>query len=297
MKVVFKSILLILAAATGFLTACQAAPAPSAGIKVIVVESFLADITRQIAGSRLKVDTLIPINVDPHAFEPTPRDISRIADSQVLVINGGGIETWLTPVLNNAPGQHLVIEASKGLSSRTAAAVDPHFWMDPTHVITYTQNIRDGLIQVDPAGKSTYEDNARAYIAQLKDLDSWISLQVQQIPPARRLLVTNHESLGYYADRYGFTVVGTIIPSVSSEAAPSAQEVVKLINTIRSTGSPAVFLEIGANPDLARQIASETNLRVISDLYTESITDPNGPAPTYIDMLKMDTRTIVDALK
>ena len=280
---------LLLLAAAGLLTACQSAPPPTNAVKVIAVESFLTDMTQQVAGERLKVETLIPVNVDPHAFEPTPRDIIKISDSQVLVVNGGGLETWLTAVLNNTAGQHEVIEAARGIPGRTPGVLDPHFWMDPSHAVTYVGTIRDGLIQADPAGKSIYTQNASRYISQLKDLDAWISTQVKQIPPEKRL--------GYFADRYGFKVVGTIIPSISTDAAPSAQDVAKLITLIRQTGSPAVFLEMGANADLARQIASETDVHVITGLYTESVTDMNGPAPSYIDMLKLDTRIIVDALK
>jgi ABC-type Zn uptake system ZnuABC Zn-binding protein ZnuA len=293
-----KSTLLLMATIISItLSACQPQKPAQNGLKVMVVENFLADIVRQVAGERVSVKSLIPLNVDPHAFEPTPRDIADISDTQVLVINGAGIETWLNPVLNNAGGQRLVIEASKGLKSRTGAEIDPHFWMDPTQTITYVKNIRDGLIQVDPAGAAIYQENSDRYIQQLKGLDTWIFEQVKQIPPEKRLLVTNHESFGYFADRYGFIVVGTIIAGVSTDSAPSAQDVTKLINQIRSTGSPAVFLEIGANPDLARQIAGETGVRVITDLYTESLTDSSGPAPTYIDMLKTDVSTIMDALK
>jgi ABC-type Zn uptake system ZnuABC Zn-binding protein ZnuA len=297
MKIKQKILLLIVVLIAPFLFACQPRNLPQNGIKVMVAENFLADIVQQVAGDRVVVQTLIPLYVDPHSFEPTPRDIVAISESQVLVINGGGIETWLNPVLNNAGGQRLVIEASKGLKSRSTPEIDPHFWMDPTKTITYVDNIRDGLVKIDPAGAGKYQENADRYIKQLKDLDAWIITQVKQIPPEKRLLVTNHENLGYFADHYGFKVVGTIIPSVSTDSAPSAQEIAKLINQIRTTGSPAVFLEIGANPDLARQIASETNVHVVTNLYTESLTDANGPAPSYIDMLRADVITIVDALK
>jgi len=289
--------LLILTGIFLFLSACQPNIPPQDGLRVIAVENFLADMTQRVAGDRVKVQTLIPINVDPHAFEPTPHDIANISESQVLVINGGGIETWLNPVLNNAGGQRLIIEASKGLKSRSAPEIDPHFWMDPNNSITYIKNIRDGLIKADPAGAAQYQANADDYIQQLKELDRWINEQVKQIPPEKRLLVTNHESLGYFADRYGFKVIGTIIPGFSTDSAPSAQEIARLINQIRATGSKAVFIEVGANQDMARQIASETGVRVVTNLYTESLTDANGPAPSYIEMLKMDVATMVQVLK
>jgi ABC-type Zn uptake system ZnuABC Zn-binding protein ZnuA len=295
------------------LAACQpGGPATATGgIKVLVVETFLADITRNVAGSQASVDTLIPPGLDPHAFEPAPRDVARIAESQVLVINGAGYETWLQPVLANVGGQRQLVIASAGLKSRAvredelaqavptapADSEDPHFWLDPLNVVYYVENIRDGLVQADPAGKDSYTRNAEAYIVRLTELDGWIQQQVSAIPPARRLLVTNHESLGYFADRYGFKVAGTIIPSVTSGASPSAQELARLVDQIRAVGAKAIFLEVGSNAQLAEQVAGETGVKVVTDLYTESITSPDGPAPTYLEMMKANVMAIVNALK
>jgi ABC-type Zn uptake system ZnuABC Zn-binding protein ZnuA len=301
------------------LSACAPAPTSSTGLsqstpgglpKVLAVENFMADIAQNVAGDRVKVDSLIPIGVDPHAFEPVPQDVVKIADSGLLIVNGAGLEeSWLQKTLNNAGGNRLVVEAATGLASRTprpgelvtpgaqGAATDPHFWLDPTQVITYTENIRDGLIQVDPAGKDVYTRNADNYITQLKTLDQWVADQVSQIPAGRRLLVTNHESLGYYADRYGFTIVGAIIPSTSPEASSSAQQIARLIDQIKATQAPAIFLEAGSNPQLADQIAQETGVKVVTDLYTHFLTGPGGSAPTYIDMIKYNTRIIAAALK
>ncbi|MGC8780236.1 MAG: metal ABC transporter substrate-binding protein [Anaerolineae bacterium] len=307
-------------------TAC-AAPArqPSATLKVLAVETFLADMAQNVAGDRLKVDSLIPIGVDPHGFEPTPQDVARIAESQVLIVNGAGFETWLDRVLANAGGRQVVVVASTGLAMRepgegemahehageaTGGGTpppeqehahhhegDPHFWLDPVAAIKYVENIRDGLSAADPAGRETYAANAAAYIARLQELDDWIKAQVAIIPPERRLLVTNHESFGYFADRYGFTIVGTVIPSVSTGASPSAQEMAALVEHIKEAGAPAIFLETGSNPQLARQIAQEAGVKVVTELFTHSITDASGPAPNYIAMMRYNVQAIVEALK
>jgi ABC-type Zn uptake system ZnuABC Zn-binding protein ZnuA len=174
---------------------------------------------------------------------------------------------------------------------------DPHFWLNPINVIKYVENIRDGLIRANPQGRNTYVENADQYMAKLNELDTWIVSQVNQIPPDRRLLVTNHESFGYFADRYGFKIIGTIVPSVSSESSPSAEQLARLIDRLRQTNPKAIFLETGTNPQLAQQVASETGIRVITQLYTHSITGPDGPAPTYLDMMRYDTQAIVEALK
>ncbi len=305
-------LLLLLAALPA--AACRPADLQQPGgdlgqLKVLAVESFLADIAQNVAGDRLQVATLMPLGLDPHAFEPTPRDVAQISESGVLIVNGAGFEEWLTEVLDNAGGSRLVIDASAGLSSRqtgaeeaavsseAAQAVDPHFWLDPTKTVRYVENIRDGLSQADPAGKAVYAANAAAYIDQLKALDSWIRQQIEMIPPERRLLVTNHESFGYYADRYGLQVVGAVVPSISTNSSPSAQQLAALTDLIRSTGAPAIFLETGANTQLAQQLHDETGIQVVTGLYSHSVTPPDGPAPTYLDMLRYNTQTIVSALK
>lgn len=290
-------------------SACGAAQ-PSTGsggpLKVLAVESFLADIAQNVAGDRIKVDTLIPLGIDPHSYQPTPQEMAKIAESQVLIINGAHFEEWLDKILQNAGGTHTLVEASAGLTSRKPTANealdpdhagDPHFWLDPTKVIHYVENIRDGLSKADPAGAVKYSANAAQYIAKLTDLDQWIMKQVSQIPPEKRLMVTNHESFGYFADRYGFNIAGTIIPSTSSEASPSAQQMAALIETIKRTGVKAIFLETGANSQLADQIAQETSVKVVTNLYTHSITDPVGEAPSYIEMMKHNVKMIVEALK
>jgi ABC-type Zn uptake system ZnuABC Zn-binding protein ZnuA len=291
--------------------ACHPAAKPSLqsdrpSLRVLAAESFLADIAQHVAGERLTISILMPNGADPHTFEPTPRDVGKVAECDVLIINGAGFEAFLEAMLQNAGGQRQIIEASAGLTNRitqetgtqqTHSELDPHFWLNPNHVVHYVENIRDGLSQTDPAGAATYAQNAADYIAQLQGLDAWIVGQVQQIPVERRLLVTNHESLGYFADRYGFTVVGAVIPNISDNAAPSAQQLAALVDQIRLTGAPAIFLETGTNPRLAEQVARETGIRVITDLYTHSLSKPDGPAPSYIEMMQYDTRTIVDALK
>lgn len=292
------------------LAACGAqSSVPAAPTDVIAVESFLADITRNVAGDRLSVGSLIPEGLDPHTFDPTPQDVARLAGSRASVINGAGLETWLEPVLENA-GDSLLIDASAGLEPRepdhedeTEAEdehgheIDPHFWLDPISVVRYVENIRDGLSQIDPDGANDYTKNADAYIARLHELDAWIRVQVETVPPERRLLVTNHESFGYFADRYGFKVVGAIIPSSSSSASPSAQRMAALVETIRSSGAPAIFLETGTNQQLANQLAAETRIAVVTGLQTHSLTLPDGSAGDYILMMRYNTELIVQALK
>lgn len=301
-----------LAISTGC-TGVRGADEKNQPLQVMATESFLADMAQQVAGEAFIVETLIPAGLDPHAYEPTPRDLAKIADSDILIVNGAGLEGWLDPILDNVDGERLVIEASHGLTSRTAdpaepehdseeqghaaGEVDPHFWLDPNLVIHYVTNIRDGFVQVDPAGSEEYQRNAEKYSAELRELDGWIRQEVDKIPPENRILVTNHESLGYFADRYGFRVVGTIIPSASTSASPSARHIAELIDQIDQSGAKAIFLETGTNPDLAEQIASETGVRVVYGLASHSLEPGNGAASSYTELIKYNVQLIVEALR
>jgi ABC-type Zn uptake system ZnuABC Zn-binding protein ZnuA len=260
-------------------------------LKILAVESFLADITKNVSGTRLEIDTLIPSGLDPHSFEPSPGDVAKITDSDILITNGAGFEKWLEDIITGANEKIIIVECSKGLKG------DPHFWLDPNLVMVYVQNIRDALIKSDPQGKDLYNKNAEEFTAKLIELDKWIAEEVKKIPEGKRLLVTNHESFGYYAERYGFKVIGTIIPSSSSASSPSAKEISELIEKIKATGAKAIFLETGSDPKIANQIARETNIKIVTELYTHSITEPDGPAPTYIDMIEFNTNEIVESLK
>lgn len=278
------------------LPACSGADAP----EILTTSTVLADVTRNVAGDRFRVGALLPVGADPHSYQPTPQDTVKISRSKVLVINGAEYEHFLEGLIESADGERPIIEASSGLrlitNPESEHGIDPHLWLDPTNVISYVENIREGLAQFDPQGAQVYEANANAYIVELQELDAWINGQIAQIEPERRLLVTNHESLGYFADRYGFRVVGTVLEGASSEASPSAEQMAALIEQIKLYEAPAIFLDASDNPQLAQQIAAETGVRVVTDLHLESLTD-GAPASTYIDMMKDNVTKIMAALK
>jgi ABC-type Zn uptake system ZnuABC Zn-binding protein ZnuA len=281
------------------LAACSARAVsgePAAGVlKVLAAETFLADIAQNVAGDRLVIESLLPPGVDPHAFQPTPQDAIKIAQAQVLIINGLGYEAWLEKSLEASGGEAVIVEASAGLE--TASEGDPHLWMSPRNTMRYVENIREALVEADPAGASYYAENAEGYIAKLQDLDAWIEAEVATIPEERRVLITNHHALESFADAYGFEIAGVVVPGFTSEAAPSAQQLGELIRAIESREAPAIFLDVSENPDLARQIASESGAQVVTGLYVETLSEAGGLAGTYIDMLKHDVSLIVEALK
>ena len=291
-----KSILIVITITLLIITACTngAQNYSSQPIRVIAAESFLTDIAQQVAGNRIKVEGLIPIGMEPHAYEPTPRDVARVTESDLLIISGAGLEEWLKGILTNIGGSEKIIEASAGL---TAVNGDPHFWLDPNTVLVYVDNISDALARIDPDGKNVYISNAFAYKQKLIELDTWIKLEVEKIPLENRLMVTNHETLGYFASRYGFQVIGSLLASLSSEASPSPRELAQLSDSLRVLPVRVIFLDAGSNPKLAEQIAAETNAKIVTDLYSESLSPAGGPASTYLDMMKYNVSVIVSSLQ
>lgn len=287
-----------------FLGGCGTAPqAELTGTpQVVAVGTYLADIVRNVAGGQVRVRSLIAEGVDPHSFEPTPKDATLLARSRLVVIDVSGLNPAVDSLIKGVvPSGTVVLQAARGIQARRAVGddgkpgeVDPHFWLDPNNVIGYVQNIRDALTSIDPPHAKVYERNAERYIRQLHALDEWIKGEVATIPIGRRLLVTNHETFGYFADRYGFKVTGSIFQTMGTEGAPSAKQLELLIQKIRQTKSPAVFLEAGTSSELAGEVARETDAKVVQNLYTHSV----GPgASSYIAMMQMDVWRIAEALR
>jgi ABC-type Zn uptake system ZnuABC Zn-binding protein ZnuA len=289
---------------------------------VVAVTTYLADIAQNVAGERLTVTSLIPEGSDSHAFEPSPQDAKLLAESSIIIRDVKGLTPLIDDLIESSTDQgHVVVDAAAGLKGLPAneeyeapqegettgeteasqegdasgtGPVDPHFWLDPISVIAYVENIRQAFAAADPDGADVYATNASRYTSQLEQLDAWIREQVAQIPLDRRLMVTNHEEFGYFAARYGFRLVGAVFPGVSSEGSPSAQDLTTLVEQIRATGAPAIFIEAGSTGDLAGEVSRETGATVVGDLHTHSLT---AEAPTYIDMMRWNVNRIVEALR
>ena len=285
----------------------SASVALSGSLRVVATTTFLRDIAQNVAGSEFQVRGLIPVGMDPHTYEPTPREVAEVAGSDLLIENGAGLEGTLAATLKNAGGTERIIAASSGLVSRTpkpgepplenASEPDPHFWLSPLLTVTYVNNIRDAFATADPANAAVYDANAASYGAQLRQLDTWIRAQVALIPIGRRKLVMDHLSHGYFADAYGFQIVGAVIPSATAGDVVSAKQLTELVTAIERAGVKAIFVELGENAALARQVAAEARVTVITDLLDHSLTAPTGVAPTYLAMMRYDTERIIGALK
>jgi ABC-type Zn uptake system ZnuABC Zn-binding protein ZnuA len=241
---------------------------------------------------------------DPHSYQPTATDARNFAVADVVFANGVGLETWLDPLLNNIrPGTPVVrlgdqsgIHLLQG-SGEEENQGDPHVWQDPTNAQKMVALIRDTLSAADPANGPTYQANAAAYSAQLDQLDQWVGQQIQSIPADQRKLVTNHDAFMYFVNRYGLTFVGSVIPSLSTEAEPSAAETQQLVQNIADQHVKAIYTESSVNPRLEQQIAQVAGVKVYSSLYGDALGQPGTPGGTYIDAMRSNTQKIVDGLR
>lgn len=279
-------------------------------LKVVATFSVLGDLVQNVSGNRVDLTVLVGSDADAHSYEPSPADIVTLGDAGLIVENGFEFETWLNDLAASSGSDAVRVVAAEGVEPLPAAAeqpegedeeghaeFDPHIWHDVQQVMTMVENIRIGLVEADPANSEFYIANAEAYTAELEDLDAYIQEQVATIPEARRKLVTSHDTFGYFARRYGFEVVGTVIPSVSTEVAdPAAGELAGLIDAIEATGVPAIFAENVTNPDLLEQVASSAGVTVAPTLYTDALGLEESTGSTFLDMERYNVDTIVQAL-
>jgi ABC-type Zn uptake system ZnuABC Zn-binding protein ZnuA len=306
------------------LVACQpgTAETPPSGtsgesLQVGATTSILANVVNQVAGEGVQVSVLVPPGSDPHSFQPAPQDIRAIAEADLVFINGAGLEPFMDRLVDSGvdPAEkEKVISVSEGINFRRLPAgaaeagqeeeqnqsgegeVDPHVWTDPRNVAVWVENIERALAQADPANAKRYAANAQAYRAELEALQAWIEEQVAAIPPGNRKLVTDHDDLGYFADRYGFELIGTVIPGASAAASPSAEDLAALLDAVQAQGVKAVFVGTTVSPQLAERLAADAGIRLVS-IYTDSLTPPGGEASTYLELMRYDVNAIREALQ
>jgi zinc/manganese transport system substrate-binding protein len=264
--------------------------------------SILEDLVRNVGQDRVQVRSFVPRNGDSHSFEPGTQDVRTLSQAKVVFINGLGLEAWFEKLLSNAASKTSVITLSDGLKPRQfledgQRINDPHMWWDLTHTQAYVTRIAKALEAADPVGKTTYVNNAKKYNAELIKLDAWAKLEIAKIPVGKRKLVTNHDALGYFAARYGFKIIGQVIPSLGTEQAPNARELAALSRTIQREGVKAIFIENTLNPKLAQTLAAESGATVAPALYTDSLGNPGSSGDTFIKAFRYNINTIVNALK
>jgi zinc/manganese transport system substrate-binding protein len=273
--------------------------------QVAVVASFsiLGDFARAVGGARTAVTTLVGTSGDVHVFTPTPADARKVAAARLVVVNGLGLEGWLPRLVQASGGNAAIVVAATGVPLRGADASktlhsegssDPHAWQSVANAKMYVANIRDALIAADPAGEAVYRNNAADYLAKLDALDQQVREAVAQIPPERRKVISAHNAFTYFEAAYGIAFIAP--QGVSTESEPNARDIAATVKQIRTAKIPAVFLEDLSDPRLIRQIAAEAGARVGGTLYSDSLTDEKGDAPTYIAMVRHNIKALTSAL-
>lgn len=273
-------------------------------VEIVATTTIVADVVSRIGGDAVEVTVLLPAGADPHAFEPTPQDRVAMARAEVLVLNGAGLEGNLAAILETATG--VIVDLSEAIALRTLdedheehdhenGQADPHTWFDPMNVASWADALAEGLTSIDPESEVVFRENADAYRLELEALDRWIVEQVAQIPIEDRRLVTDHAVFGYFAVRYGFEQVGTLLPGFSTVAEPSARELAALQDAILQLDIPVLFIGSSIPTALAKQLAADTGTRLIS-LYTGALSELEGPAATYLEMMRFNVEAIVGGL-
>lgn len=296
-------------------------PNPSATplMAVVTTNSIIGDLVRNVGGDRVDTRVLLSPGVDPHSYQPTPADMQKLVGAKAVFRNGLGLDAWVDKMLESHGGETTIVTVSEGIPLRSGenrmhsddhetattpeehvdhgGEYDPHVWLNAGNALIMAGNVARALSEADPTWAEVYGANLARYETQLKELDGWIVQEVSKIPVERRKLVTNHEALGYFADRYGFKAVGTVIQGSQADREPSARELADLIDRVKAEGVPAVFIDNTMNPKLAETVAQGAGIEVVSSLYTGSLGPADSPASSYIGMMRHNVEAIVGALK
>ncbi|CAO4177463.1 Zinc/manganese transport system substrate-binding protein [Methylorubrum aminovorans] len=284
------------------------AAAQAARLKAVATFSILADLVAQVGGDQVAVTSLVGPDADAHGYSPAPGDARRVAEANLVVVNGLGFEGWLERLIKASGTKAPVVVVSKGVKTIVGSHdhddhghdhgkgdhADPHAWQNVANVKLYVANIRDGLSAVDPAHAGLYAANAATYSAKLDALDAEIRAELAQIPEERRRIITTHDSFGYFSAAYGMRFLAPQGVSTDSEAGP--KDVARIIRQIRRDKVPAVFVESIADPRLMQQIARESGAKVGGRIYSDALSAPGGPAPGYLEMMRANLTAFREAL-
>jgi zinc/manganese transport system substrate-binding protein len=276
-------------------------------LKVVATFSILGDMVRNVGGERIEVKTLVGPNGDAHVYSPTPADGRRLTEAKIVFTNGLKFEGWIDRLVKSSGTKAAKVEAAKGVKSLKGeeeghghahdhghGGLDPHAWQSIGNAKIYVANIRDALIAADAAGKAAYEANAAAYLKQLDEIEAEVKGLVTSIPKERRRIITSHDAFRYFEEAYGIDFVSP--QGVSTEAEASAKDVARIIQQIRREKIAAVFVENVSDARLMERIAKETGAKIGERVYSDALSEPNGPAGTYIDMMRHNIRAFSAAL-
>ena len=271
-------------------------------LQVVATTTPVQDFVRVIGGDKVALTGILKPNLDAHEFEPSPADLDAIAKADVVVANGVGLEKWLDDTIKSAGFSGPVVDASKGVPLRQgvgaeAGEPDPHIWHNPRNAKVMVANIAEALAAADPTDAATYRANLATYTSQLDALDAEIAGRIDGL--ANRKLVTNHDAFGYYVDRYGLELVGSVIPSFDTAAELSGADLRELVAKVKAAKVKAIFSEVELPPKTAETVAREAGVKVITGeeaLYGDGLGPAGSDGATYLGMMRHNTDTIVSAL-
>lgn len=269
--------------------------------QVVSTSTIIANLTEEIGGEEIDNISILQAGADPHIYEPVPQDTIALEKADLILYNGYNLEPNIIKLINSTgiKGEKLAVgEQIKPLDFeyKGQKRPDPHVWGNAQNGIIMVRAIRDKLIEIDPENQGKFTENAAKLIEELQELDSWIKVQIARIPPNQRKLITSHDAFQYYSNAYGLEIPGTLI-GISTEEQPSAQTIKNLVEIIKNSGVKAIFAETTINPTLIETVAQESKVKVAQDkLYSDSISVKGTEADSYVKMLKVNTRTIVNAL-
>jgi ABC-type Zn uptake system ZnuABC Zn-binding protein ZnuA len=267
-------------------------------LRVVATTTQVADLAANVGGDRVRVTSLLRPGIDAHDYEPSPADIDALAHADLVLQNGVGLEEWLGDIIESSGFDGPVVDTSQGVRLRQVdGEPDPHIWQNPGNAQVMAANIERGLAAADPAGAAAYQAGLAAYTKELRALDDEVEGQVGSL--ANRKVVTNHDAFGYYLDRYGLELVGSVIPSFDSSAELSGRDIRDLVAKIEATRVKAVFSETSLPPRAAETIGREAGVRVVvgeDALYGDALGPPGSDGDTYLKMIRHNTATIVSNL-
>jgi len=289
----------LIAAAAAAALALAAAPAAARPIDVVASFSVLGDIVAEIGGDRIALRTLVGPDGDAHSFEPSPADAKAVAEADLVIVNGLGLEAWMDRLVRSSGYRGPLVVASEGVRPRTmvedgATVTDPHAWQDLANGRIYVSNVAAALAQADPGNAAAYESNAARLQAELADLDRYTRREIEAVPAAKRRVITTHDAFGYFGAAYG--VIFQAPEGISTDAEPSAAALARLIDQIKREKIKALFFENMSDPRLMQVISRETGAALGGALYSDALSPPDGPAPTYPAMFRNNVPKLVAAM-
>ena len=265
---------------------------------VVATASIFADMASQIGDTLIEVETIVPIGGDPHTYDPRPSDLILLNKASLILKNGLSFEKWMDKLIENSGTKASVVRITQGIASIQSDTYDnspdPHAWMDAENGLIYAENIFKTLLELLPEQKDQLEQSYLEYKDQIEKTEVYIKEQISSIPENQRILITSHDAFKYYGRKYGLQLESILGTSTDAEA--QTKDVERIIQIIRASKVPAVFIETTVNPKMLKQIATDNGIAVGGSLFSDSIGDKDSEAPTYLDMLRYNTQTITTAL-